>query len=238
MTKKKKKNHSSLSLFGTSQRVAPHLLSPLSMPQAEARVDLDIAARAASGAETSTSSDSSSGSPTSSSSSPSLFPPPPSSTFTVSPLGASLAGIAVAAGACALAAGGHWRATASALAEEGIDAVTRRKAVPTAVRKVFFPFPFFLSFFLSLSPLSTSSSHLFFFSTPHQQARALGVATAACAVATALVGGAASALGFLPQLSGETSVATPAAAAEAAERARAAVRGSMRAMILGEEEKK
>jgi len=136
------------------------------MPQAEARVDLDIAARAASGAETSTSSDSSSGSPTSSPSSPSLFPPPPSSsplpspssTFTVSPLGASLAGIAVAAGACALAAGGHWRATASALAEEGIDAVTRRKAVPTAVRKVFFSFSF-LPFFLSLS---LPSIHLLF----------------------------------------------------------------------------
>ena len=57
-----------------------------------------------------------------------------SSTFTISPVGATAAGVAVAAAACALAAGGHWRATASALAEEGIDAVTRRKALPTAVR--------------------------------------------------------------------------------------------------------
>lgn len=57
----------------------------------------------------------------------------------------------------------------------------------------------------------------------------------ACVAATALVGGAASALGFLPQLAGKASVATPAAAAGAAERARAAVRGSMRAMILGED---
>jgi hypothetical protein len=170
-----------------------------------------------------------------------------SSTFTISPVGATAAGVAVAAAACALAAGGHWRATASALAEEGIDAVTRRKALPTAVRSSLSSV-FCLSFcFLGRTRFG---SYLFLFPThspppetrtrflrPHakkNKARALGVATVACVAATALVGGAASALGFLPQLAGEASVATPAAAAGAAERARAAVRGSMRAMILGE----
>ena len=171
-----------------------------------------------------------------------------SSTFTISPVGATAAGVAVAAAACALAAGGHWRATASALAEEGIDAVTRRKALPTAVRSSLSSV-FCLSFcFLGRTRFGSS---LFLFPThppppsetrtrflrPHakkNKARALGVATVACVAATALVGGAASALGFLPQLAGEASVATPAAAAGAAERARAAVRGSMRAMILGE----
>lgn len=169
-----------------------------------------------------------------------------SSTFTISPVGATAAGVAVAAAACALAAGGHWRATASALAEEGIDAVTRRKALPTAVRSSLSSV-FCLSFcFLRRTRFgsSLSLSHSFpppetrtRFLRPHakkNKARALGVATVACVAATALVGGAASALGFLPQLAGEASVATPAAAAGAAERARAAVRGSMRAMILGE----
>lgn len=164
-----------------------------------------------------------------------------SSTFTISPVGATAAGVAVAAAACALAAGGHWRATASALAEDGIDAVTRRKAVPTAVSFLFVVslvpgtcFGFSLSFSETELTLAHSLSHPLSLSTS-QQARALGVATAACGVAVALVGGAASAAGLLPQLAGKASVATPAAAAEATERARAAVRGSMRAMILGEE---
>ena len=134
----------SLSLLAHCAR--SQLASALAMPQApqaESDEREPDTARANSGDDASTTS--------SNSTSP--------STFTIPPVGATAAGVAVAAAACALAAGGHWRATASTLAEEGIDAVTRRKALPTAVRRLSFSFVLFLlccllqrvSGFLSLS---------------------------------------------------------------------------------------
>ena len=122
LPKKKKKK----TLLKFSWRIArSHSPPSRAMPQAppapaSSEREPDTA-RSSSGAEASTSS---------------IPPNASSSTFTISPVGATAVGVAVAAAACALAAGGHWRATASALAEEGIDAVTRRKAVPTAVRFV------------------------------------------------------------------------------------------------------
>ena len=64
-----------------------------------------------------------------------MAPPPDTPpVFTATPLTSAAAGTGVATLAALTAATLHWRSTASALAEEGIDATARRAALPHAAR--------------------------------------------------------------------------------------------------------